>query len=370
ERAGIAARGRELEAQRLEAEGAMQQSLTGLAGLEGRRAAGLEARQQFGTLFPELGPVESIYGTQENIQKRLAQIETEAEQARQIKDMDALLRLQRERETLESRVETKPSAFEQRQDVEKQIAYYQNLEAQLNAELSAASTVTEYEALSRKLKAVQDQRRLAADKLEQNNNLRVTERRLLTDIVKAREENDGAKLVRLIERLKKVREQLGETSDQLSTVPAAQGDLFSEEAAARQQLFDSKQRRHIKAAEARAGQVGAEPIEMGFNPQLFTTPPLAPRDYLQGALFGPEERVAVPTRTELTIPQIQSTAARLGERTDLAPEDQALLERVENVAVPAPGVKIPEALQTRLTALQRVRQKIEQQLLQRFAPVV
>ena len=53
ERAGIAARGRELEAERLDAERAMQQSLTGLAGLEGRRATGLEARQQFGTLLLE-----------------------------------------------------------------------------------------------------------------------------------------------------------------------------------------------------------------------------------------------------------------------------------------------------------------------------
>ncbi|MFO0000852.1 MAG: hypothetical protein ACK559_06970, partial [bacterium] len=65
ERAGIAARGRELEQKRVEGEGALQQSLTGLAGMERTRAAGAEARQQFGTLFPEIGPAESMYGTPE-----------------------------------------------------------------------------------------------------------------------------------------------------------------------------------------------------------------------------------------------------------------------------------------------------------------
>jgi len=372
ERAGIAARGRELEQKRVEGERALQQSLTGLAGMERTRAAGAEARQQFGTLFPEIGPAESMYGTQESIQKRLAQIEQEAERARQLKDVSTLSDLQRERTALESRVKEEPSAMEQRQALEQQIAYYQNIEAQLIARAKAAPTAAEKRLILEKLVQVQEQRRQltntllaqeqtgAVPKPTTQEALLNQEKRTIAALQKAEEAGDAAAQLKLTDKLAGLQEQLG---------------LFGQEAYTAQQQFEQKQAEDAAAAEAAAraaqptllltDQRGATPIEMGYNLDTVITPPRVPQAYLQGNLFGSEERVQAPGGTETTLPRLQQAVSSLSERPDLSEADRSLLDRVSDLVLPKRGERTVEGLRSMLGALQTLRRSISQDILNR-----
>jgi len=397
ERAGIAARGRELEAQRLEAEGAMQQSLTGLAGLEGRRAAegamqeslsglagmegrraaegalqqsltglanmeaGREARQQFGTLFPDIGPVESI----SDPQKRLEQIEAEAEQARQAKDEGALLRLKREREALESRIKEAPSAFEQREDVAKQLAYYQNLEDRLRAEANAATTVEERLPILERLVPIQEQRRALTNALEKQtlpsptsyDGLLKTEARLIKAEQKARDEGDAAKQLRAAEKLAAVQAEIKSQS----------GDLFGEAAYKAQQALEQRQEQEqVDAAALEEQRAIAERKKADAEAAARANqPPVGPQDYTQGTLFGAPERVAVPARTEMRLPELQQAVVSLSERPDLSTADRSLLERITDLVLPKRGARTLEGLQAQLRQFQDMRRNVASTILDR-----
>ena len=360
ERRGIAAEGKRLEEQRLQEEAAARE--------KEERALKLTPFEGF------TGPETPEALQQQKLQARLAEIEQEVQVAQQARDTDRLLQLQRERTFLESQVEEEVSPFDKRRDLEKRISALESLEVKLQ-ERADAATIAGRQPILASLTSVQAQLKAARSELEAGEksgalpkfeksdaSLLEREKAAIKALLAARETGSGAAQEQAAGRLNQIEEQLG---------------LFGMESFAEKERFEAEQRRREEEAEAArlaaqkplllTDQRGATPIEMGINTDLFPTPPYKPGPYTQETLFGSPERVLTPSRTEMTIPQIQSTAARLGERTDLAPEDQALLERVENVAVPAPGVSIPEALQTRLTALQNVRQRIEQQLLQRAA---
>lgn len=367
ERAGIAARGRELEQERLTAEAKAK---------EKERLAALEEERAFRLTPPEglVGPETPEALQQQRLQARLAEIEQEVERARQAKDTDTLVQLFKERTALESQVAEEVPAFERMRGLQQRISGLENLAERLQREGLEAPTAADKRAIYARLVSTNKDLREAREELEKGiekgelptlvdyQQLLAKEKRALTNLSKAEELKDDVKELKAAQRLEESQQQLG---------------LFGMESFRAQEEYEAEQRRRDEEAEAArlaaqkplllTDQRGATPIEMGINTDLFPTPPYRAGPYTQETLFGSPERVLTPSQTEMTIPQIQSTVARLGERTDLAPEDQALLERVENVAVPAPGVSIPEALQTRLTALQNVRQRIEQQLLQRAA---
>lgn len=77
---------------------------------------------------------------------------------------------------------------------------------------------------------------------------------------------------------------------------------------------------------------------MGFDFEKYPTPPRRPQDYLQGTLFGPAERVAVPAQTEMRLPQLQQAVSTLTARPDLSKEDRSLLERVRDLVLPKTAV--------------------------------
>jgi hypothetical protein len=399
ERRGIAAKGKELETERLAAEAAAK---------EKERLAALEEERAFKLTPPEglIGPEAPAELQQQRLQARLAQIEQEVQVARQAQDIDKLLQLQRERTALEAQVEEEVSPFDKRRDLEKRISALESLEVKLQ-ERADAATLAGRQPILASLASVQEQLRVARSELEAGEksgalpkieksdaSLLKREKAAINALLAARETGSGAAQALAAGRLNQIEEQLG---------------LFGMESFAEKERFEAEQRRREEEAEAARlaaqkplllpDQRGTTPIEMGVNTELFPTVPYKPGPYTQETLFGPPERVLTPSQTEMTLPQIQSTVAQLKERANLSPqdqmmlarlrqkenltrierallttleqkmalspEDQALLERIENVAVPAPGVNIPEALQTRLTALQGVRQRIEQQLLQR-----
>jgi len=404
ERRGIAAEGKRLEQTRLQEEAAQR---------EKERLAALEEERAFKLTPPEglIGPEAPAELQQQRLQARLAQIEQEVQVARQARDIDKLLQLQRERTALEAQVEEEVSPFDKRRDLEKRISALESLEVKLQERADAATLVGRQPILA-SLTSVQEQLRTARNELETGEKsgalpkieksdapLLKREQAAIKALLAARETGSGAAQALAAGRLNQIEEQLG---------------LFGMESFAANERSAAEQRRREEEAEAArlaaqkplllTDQRGVTPIEMGVNTELFPTVPYKPGPYTQETLFGPPERVMTPSRTEMTLPQIQSTVAqikeranlspqdqmmlarlrqkenltrieralltRLEEKTALSPEDQALLERIENVAVPAPGVNIPEALQTRLTALQGVRQRIEQQLLQRGSPLL
>jgi hypothetical protein len=361
ERSGIAARGRELEADRLDKE-----RKDALAARQA--AAEAEARSQFGTLFPEIGPASSMYGTPELVQRRLSQIEQEAETARQAKDMDALLRLQRERTALEAQVKEQPSEMEQRQTLEQQLAYYQNIEARLIAQAKAAATADEKRPVLEKLVAVQNQRRQIANALEQQEKtgaipalktqagLLRQEKATISALQKAEDAGDAAAQLRLTEKLADLQGQLG---------------LFGQEAYTAQQQFEARQAEAAAAAEAGkpklllTDQRRAEAIPMGYNIDAVPTPPRMPQAYLQETLFGPAERIQVPEDTETTLPALQRAVSSLSERSDLSPKDQSLLDRVSDLVLPKTSLPQAESLQQTLNALEVQRRRVTQDILNR-----
>lgn len=350
ERAGIQARGRQLEKERLDA--------------EARAAADEAAALKLTAPEEALGPEVPAALQTKRLQDRLAQIEQEAAVARQDKDMDTLLRLQRERTALEAQVGEQPTGMEQRQALEKRLAYYQAIEARLLEQAKAAPTAAEKRPVLERLVEVQDQRRQAANALEQQEKQGVIpqlktqadllrqEKATINALQKAEDSGDAAAQLKLTNRLADLQEQLG---------------LFGQEAYTAQQRYEQAQ------AEAKANkppllltdQRRAEPIPMGFNFESFPTPPRRPQDYLQETLFGPAERVAVPATTEMTLPNLQRAVSSLSERSDLSEADRGLLDRVSDLTLPKRGVRTAEGLQAQLREFDALRRRTEQDILNR-----
>lgn len=414
ERAGIQAKGRELEAARLD-----QERKDALAARQ--QAAGQEATQQFGTLFPEVGPVSPMYGTPANLapedlskqsqllQNRLTQIDQEAEQARKAKDMDALARLQNERLTLEQQAQAQAKAdpslraaqiqaelaravkakdvdaierlqneqqalqLEQRLKLQQQIAYYENIEAKLIEQARAALTVAEKQPILAKLVEVKRQKEAlqktfaqqeetkAIPSEQQYETLLAREKRLLNGLRKAEESGNVDLQFKLASQLQELQQQLG---------------LFGQDAYLLKTRFETKQAEDAAAAEANkpklllTDQRRAEPIPMGYNFEAFPTPPRTPQDYLQETLFGPAERVAVPATTEMTLPDLQRAVSSLSERSDLSEADRGLLDRVSDLVLPKQQISTVPGLQKELDAIAERQRSVEQTIEQkRAAPI-
>jgi hypothetical protein len=370
ERAGIAARGRELEADRLDKE-----RKDALAARQA--AAEAEARSQFGTLFPEIGPASSMYGTPELVQRRLSQIEQEVGQARQAKDMDALLRLQRERTALEAQIAASPEYRAaqiqaeidrakqandletverlQREQEKLRFEYVEPDSVRRQLELAQQSlierikaTPTPKEKIPLLNELVQVQKQLAEIKKPaatsaavSYDNLLRQEKNILGQLEKT--EGDATTQLKLLKKLKEVQEKL------------AQGEMFSRGAANAQQQFEATQAEDAAAAEA------GKPKLLLTDQRRAEAIPM----YFQETLFGPAERVQVPGGTETTLPALQRAVSSLSERSDLSPEDRSLLDRVSDLVLPKTRLPQAESLQQTLNALEVQRRRVTQDILNR-----
>lgn len=393
ERGQIRAEGKRLEAERL-----TKEKKTALQAQQ--EAADKEAMQQYGTLFPELGPVEAITAKPENAQRRLAEIENEVETARQARDTDALLRLHRERTQLEDQLAKEPTeaqkAFEARREADLRVQMLQRQAEQYQEAVKAAPSIAEKQAAAQKLADIQEQLRSAQEDLEKfpapktYEGLLKREKAVQSALKKAVEEGDGAQQAKLYGQLQTLQDQLGLFGSEAFANKARyeQGELdFSaeierrrqESAAQRQKLADEiealqKLRENAKgpeyarlaAEEARLKRLQAQ-MEAGRMPGAETG--VTEQYELFGPTTGEPAKPGTLTRTharmgEPGLPAIQQQIAQLSERQDLSDEDRALLEEVKGIATQPAGVATVEqqrAIQAKLEQIQEQRSQLRKQ---------
>jgi hypothetical protein len=426
ERRGIAAEGKRLEQTRLQEEAAQR---------EKERLAALEEERAFKLTPPEglIGPEAPAELQQQRLQARLAEIEQEVQVARQARDIDKLLQLQRERTALEAQgpafelqqqqqrvealrkreealrnaIESTPNEdvknrlsnqleflsaerahaemelgqqqqaeanpdFEKRRDLEKRISALESLEVKLQERADAATLVGRQPILA-SLTSVQAQLKAARSDLEAGEQsgalpkleksdapLLKREQAAIKALLAARETGSGAAQEQAAARLNQIEEQLG---------------LFGMESFAANEreaalLREAEAKRQARARSNRLLGYSPPPIQMGVNTNLFTVPPYGEQGLAspsQETLFGPPERQFETSTDQAGMPQrqLQQAIETLATKPDLKPEDRALLERVQAVATPAPGLRTDEVLQGRLRSLQELRSKLEAELLAR-----
>lgn len=349
ERAGIQARGRQLEKERLDA--------------EARAAADEAAALKLTAPEEALGPEVPAALQTKRLQDRLAQIEQEAAVARQDKDMDTLLRLQRERMELEAQVGAQPTGMEARRQLE--LAQQSLIER-----IKATPTPEEKRPLLNELVQVQKQlaeiKKLDATPAAASyDDLLRQEKNILGQLQKT--EGDANTQLKLLDKLKNVQERLTQGEMFTKADLSAVGDTNK----AAQEFFEKRRERRLAEEKAAADAAAAEAAEKKRQEDeaaaaerlakvsdvwkdfgAFQTaagagapstiqlpvPPSTPQDYQQGTLFGPAERVAVPAQTEMRLPQLQQAVSTLTERPDLSKKDRSLLERVRDLVMPKTAV--------------------------------
>lgn len=357
ERSQIGARGRELEKERLAAEA---------------KAAEEEAKAFKLTPFEEqLGPEAPAAVQLPRIQARLSKIEDEVVVARQAKDMDALVRLMKERNALEAQLETQRAEedtlkAENARAIEQKRVELETKEERLLTALDKAQFAAGRQKILEQLVPVQEELKTIRAQLPEqvtHADLLQEEKKALKALKKAEESGDTDTLLAATQRVAKSQEQLG---------------LFGMEAFAADEQAAAQARAQAGAQEAlqasgrtlRLPAPTAPAIPMGLNTNLFSTAPYGEMGLAapsQETLFGPPERQYEVSTDQAGMPQRQLEQAieTLATKPDLTPEDRALLERVQAVATPAPGLRTDEVLQGRLRSLQELRSKLEAELLAR-----
>lgn len=360
ERGRITTRGQELEQQRVKAEA----------------DAKLAAETEFQLTPPEgpMGPEEPAAPRVQRIQAQLSELEYKIATAQQTNDVDALTRFMKVRDTLESQLEalTPPeqTPFERRRGMEQLRAGLESLQIQLQKQLEKATTAEDQRAVlerladtEKRLEAVENEMTQAEAKgeiptLTKHANLLAAEKRAVQDLQKAGEAGDTDAQLKAATKLATLQEQLG---------------LFGMDAFAAQEQAAARARAQQGAQDAlqasgrtlRLPAPTAPAIPMGFSAPLFGVPSSSLST--QETLFGAPERQFAASTEQAGMPQrqLEQAITTLATKPDLKPEDRALLERVQDVATPAPGLRTDEVIQERLRSLQELRSRLEAELLAR-----
>ena len=260
--------------------------------------------------------------------------------------------------------------------MEQQRSALESLETRLQAEARQATNVADKRAVLERLVAVQQQRRALDQEFERaqtkgeiptlvdHKKLLDAEKRAIKALQAAEEKGDTDAQLKAATKLEELQGQLGLFGMESFATQEQEAARLREEEAKRQAAEEERARSN------RLLGYSPPPIQMGVNTNLFTVPPYGEQGLAspsQETLFGPPERLFETSTDQAGMPQrqLQQAIETLATKPDLTPEDRSLLERVQAVATPAPGLRTDEVLQGRLRSLQELRSKIEAELLAR-----